>query len=179
MVRPLSFLPNAGARRVSKGEIAALSESPLLTRRASAPSSSTSSICIVDLPVARTDRRRVDAERRTVVIRNRSARLFDQQLAGRHVPRVQSFFPKPVEPPAGDVRHVDRRRTVAPNAARTKQKFLQAARKMRNAFEIVRKTGDDQRFSRVCSSLETRIGLPFRLAPRPFSAANSSFRVGS
>src|SRR5690606_6737857 len=82
---------------------------------------------IVNTAVAGTYRRLVDGEGLALIARHPTAGLFDQQLSGSHIPRVQAFLPKPVKPAAGYICHIDCRRAVAANSSRLHQKGRQMA----------------------------------------------------
>src|SRR5687768_2895915 len=97
----------------------------------------------MDHAVARADRRTVDAELRPVIVGYNAAGLFDKQFACRDVPRIETLFPEPIETAAGDIGHVDRRRSVAPDATRVQKKIRQVSREIFSLLEVVWKTGDD------------------------------------
>src|SRR5436309_1010170 len=82
---------------------------------------------VVDEAVARCDELRVDVEGPSVIMRDATARLFDEQDARSHVPRAQALFVKSVEAPAGDVREVERCGSVAADGLRPHDEAAEVA----------------------------------------------------
>jgi hypothetical protein len=82
-----------------------------------------------------------------VEIRHPPARLFDQQVAGGLVPRLQRHFPESVETSRRDIRAIQRRAAEAADGLRFLEKADEAlVTEVRILADVVRKAGDQHGF---------------------------------
>ena len=107
-------------------------------------------------------------------------RLRDDQRTSGDVPGLQPLLPEAVEPASRHVAEVERRR---PEPAHRARPLHERAEKpdhlVRRRVHVVRKSRAEQRVDGASSASIHAAAAPFRNAPWPRSAVNSSRRVGS
>src|SRR5689334_3540654 len=86
----------------------------------------------------------VNAEWATLIICDAAARFFDDERAGGDVPRLKSFFPKPIKAARGNVSEIEGSRAVAPDALRVHDEIREVARELISLAHVVRETCAEQ-----------------------------------
>jgi hypothetical protein len=109
----------------------------------------------VDEAVAGENRRAIDVERQTVVVRDAPARLFNHENSGGDIPGAQALFPESIESAARNVGQIERSRTVAAHGLSAHDEIMEVAREIASVANVVWKACAEHRVIEVVNFRDT------------------------